>query len=78
MSDPKQNNVIHLEEKVEALSNKVAYLTDKVTAQTESIEGLLAAWNASRGLLSIIKWLAGVASGCAVLWAAWHGGPGPH
>jgi len=76
MADQKQNNVIHLEEKVEALSNKVAYLTDKVSEQTESIEGLLAAWNASRGLLLIIKWLAGVASGCAVIWAALHGGPG--
>lgn len=76
MADPKQNNIIHIEEKVELLSREVASLKDEVAKQNKAIEGLLDAWKASRGLLSIIKWLAGVASGCAVIWAALHGGPG--
>ena len=65
------SEIKHLEDKVEALS-------DEVVALKQSIEGLLDAWKASRGLLSIIKWLAGVASGCAIIWAAMHGGPGSH
>ena len=76
MADPKQNNIIHIEEKVELLSKEVASLKDEVADLNKSIEGLLDAWKASRGLLLLIKWLAGVASGCAVIWAALHGGPG--
>jgi len=65
------SEIKHLEDKVEVLSAEVVALK-------QSIEGLLDAWKASRGLLSIIKWLAGVASGCAIIWAAMHGGPGSH
>ncbi len=71
MADPKQNNVIHLEEKVEALSKEVAALK-------EIIKELLDMWRAARGMLTIIKWLAGISSGLGVIWAAWHGGPGSH
>lgn len=68
-SDQRPNNIVHLEIKVEALSKEVAELN-------KSIEGLLDAWRASRGLLSVIRWLAGIASGMAVIWAAWHNSAG--
>ena len=76
MADPKQSNIIHIEEKVELLSREVASLKNEVVELNRSIEGLLDAWKASRGMLSIIKWLAGVAGGIAVIWAAFNGGTG--
>lgn len=70
-------NVSHLEEKLESLSKEVTALNKKVSAQTESIEGLLAAWQASRYTLSIIKWLASVAATLVALWTFFNGqGPG--
>ncbi len=63
---PPQGEIAHLEAKVEALAKEVAALK-------ESVEDLITAWNASKGLLSVIKWLAGLASAGAIVWAAWHG-----
>ena len=60
------NEIARLEMKVEALAIEVAALK-------ESVEDLITAWNASKGLLSVIKWLAGIASAGAIVWAAWHG-----
>ena len=55
------------------LEKKVDVLTKKVDALTASIEDLLLAWNASRGLLTMIKWLAGLGAAVAVIWATWNG-----
>ena len=63
---PPTSEIAHLEQKVEALAKEVAALK-------ESVEDLITAWNASKGLLSVIKWLAGMASAGSIVWAAWHG-----
>lgn len=71
------NNISHLEEKVETLSREVNILNAKVSAQTSSIEGLLAAWQASKATLAIIKWTASVAATLVALWTFFNGqGPG--
>jgi hypothetical protein len=57
--------------------SEIAELRNAVAELKESIQELLDTWRAARGMLTIIKWLAGIASGLGVLWAAWHGGP-PH
>ena len=59
-------NMVELEKKVDALSIQVETLTT-------SIEGLLAAWNASSKVLSVIKWLAGLGAAIAVIMAEWYG-----
>ena len=58
--------MVELEKKVDALSIQVETLTT-------SIEGLLAAWNASSKVLSVIKWLAGLGAAIAVIMAEWYG-----
>ena len=59
-------NMVELKKKVDALSIQVETLTT-------SIEGLLAAWNASSKVLSVIKWLAGLGAAIAVIMAEWYG-----
>lgn len=50
---------------------------DELLQLKESIQELIDTWRAARGMLIIIKWLAGIASGLGVLWAALHNGS-PH
>lgn len=58
--------------------SEIAELKKSVTELKESIQELLDAWAAARGMLTVIKWLAGIASGLGAIWAAWHSGSGPH
>ncbi len=57
---------------------EIAELQKSVAELKESIQELLDAWRAARGMLTIIKWLAGISSGLGVIWAALHGGPPPN
>ena len=55
--------------------SEIAELKKSVAELKESIQELLDAWRAARGMLTIIKWLAGIASGLGVIWAAFHNTP---
>lgn len=63
--EERRQHLNNLESKFDTLSSEVSELKT-------SIEGLLHMWQASRGLLSMIKWLSGIATCAAVIWAAFY------
>lgn len=69
---PHENDIAELKKSVAELRASIHDLLQL----KESIQELLDTWRAAKGMLTIIKWLAGISSGMAVIWAAWHGGPG--
>ena len=48
-------------------------LTIKVEALTNQVHSLVTAWNTAGYIVGVVKWLAGVASAVAILWAAMRG-----
>lgn len=59
------------------LESKIEKLEDKVTKLTTSVEDLVTAWNTAKGMTTFVKWLAGVAAACVMLWNLAHNGGTP-
>lgn len=70
---PHETEIAELKKTVAELKTSI----NELLKLKESIQELLDTWRAARGMLTIIKWLAGIASGVGVIWAAWQNGP-PH
>lgn len=55
------------------LEAQIVELTRTVEVLTASMGDLSSAWNNAKGIVSFIKWCAGLAASIAVVWAAIHG-----
>ena len=56
-----------------ALKNDMEEMKHDVKELKAEVKDLLEAWNTATGMLKVIKWLVGVASAGAVIWAAFKG-----
>lgn len=55
------------------LREEVKEIKTEIKELKEEVKELLEAWKTANGLLKVIKWLAGIASAGAVIWAAFKG-----
>jgi len=56
-----------VETQIALLQADMAALTKAVTKQSSDIEGLVKAWNTANGVVSFMKWLAGIAVAGSIL-----------
>lgn len=61
------------ENHVAELRREVSELKTCVSEMRDSMKDLLSAWQAAGVFVGIIKWVASIASGAAVIWAMIHG-----
>lgn len=59
------------EQRYNDTERKIDDLTAEVTALTKSVEGLVAAWNATGTVVVFVKYLGGLAVAIGTLMAAW-------
>jgi len=57
-----------VETQIALLQADMAALTKAVTKQSSDIEGLVKAWNTANGVVSFMKWLAGIVTAVTILW----------
>lgn len=55
------------------LRQEMAEMKNDLKELKGEVKELLEAWNTATGLLRVIKWLAGITSAGAVIWAAYKG-----
>jgi hypothetical protein len=56
-----------VETQIALIQADMATLTKAVTKQSSDIEGLVKAWNTANGVVSFMKWLAGIAVAGSIL-----------
>lgn len=49
---------------------EIAALETKVDQLSTDVKGLVEAWQTASGVVAFVKWLAGVSTALAILWAA--------
>lgn len=49
---------------------EIAALETKVDQLSADVKGLVEAWQTASGVVAFVKWLAGVSTALAILWAA--------
>ena len=54
---------------MEELRREVSVLQDEMRVLSDSIQGMVAAWEASKGVLLVIKWTAAVGFSIAGIWS---------
>lgn len=59
-----------VETQIALLQADMELLTKAVAKQSSDIEGLVKAWNTANGVVSFMKWLAGIVTATAILWGA--------
>jgi hypothetical protein len=59
-----------VETQIALLQADMEALTRAVTKQSNDIEGLVKAWNTANGVVSFMKWLAGIAVAGSILLGA--------
>ena len=69
-----QNEEIEHRVDIVALRDEVRELTKTVAELSETISEMARAWQASKGVLFAVKWLAALSASLAVAWAALTGG----
>ena len=63
------------EKDIAELKASVIEIKKTIAELNASIDELLDMWHAGRGMLTIIKWMAGIASGFAAVWAVINNTP---
>lgn len=58
------------------LKAEITGLKEDISDLKKDIKGLVEAWNTAKGMTSFIKWLSGLATAGAVLWALIRGNHG--
>ncbi len=51
---------------------EIAALENKVDQLSTDVKGLVEAWQTASGVVAFVKWLAGISTAAAVLWAAFR------
>lgn len=59
---------------IAALRREVAELKSGMQELKVSVTDLVDAWRAAKGFLAVVKWMAAIGSGLAIIWTAFHGG----
>ena len=57
----------------ELIRAEIAEIKNEIKELKAEVKELLEAWKTANGLLKVIKWLAGITSTVAVIWAAFKG-----
>jgi hypothetical protein len=52
------------------LRHEIAALEAKVDQLSTDVKGLVEAWQTASGVVAFVKWLAGISTAAAVIWAA--------
>jgi len=63
----------HNDVELAMLRKDVELLTDRVSELTNQVSGLVRAWETAGYIVSVVKWVAGLASAAAVVAAALKG-----
>ena len=59
-----------METQIALLQADMEALTKAVAKQSSDIEGLVKAWNTANGVVSFMKWLAGIVTAAIIIWGA--------
>ncbi len=60
------------EVEIALLQKELVDLKDEVHALSKEVSGLVDAWKTASGVVSFIKWLAGVVTAFGIVWAAFR------
>jgi hypothetical protein len=60
------------EVEIALLQKELVDLKDEVHALSKEVSGLVDAWKTASGVVSFIKWLAGVVTAFGIIWAAFR------
>ena len=77
MTDFQQNRLEEMRDEIEKLSPEfriiARYIDAHAEAQAAQNDELLKVFQAGKGVLSALKWLAGIGGALAMVWGALHG-----
>ena len=62
------------ESELAELKREVAELKGATQELKASVTDLVDAWRAAKGFLAVVKWMAAIGSGLAIIWTSFHGG----